>query len=88
MLETAIFVRDTNNCHKYTIRLLTNTVQFHSNLQWYTIIQNLGNFRASLYMVSWHVQEGDRLFAVVHMGFHSTFQPVLHGTVGQDGHTG
>ena len=22
MLETAIFVGDTNNCHKYTIRLL------------------------------------------------------------------
>ena len=26
MLKTTIFVRDTNNCHKYTIRLLTNTV--------------------------------------------------------------
>ena len=45
-LETAIFVHDTNNGHKYTIRLPTNTVQFHSNLQWYTITQNLGNFQA------------------------------------------
>ena len=31
---------------KYTIRLLTNTVQFHIYIQWYTITQNLGNFRA------------------------------------------
>ena len=43
---SAIFIRDTNNCHKYTIRLLTYTVQFHGNLQWFTITQNLGNFRA------------------------------------------
>ena len=30
----------------------------------------------------------DRLVAIVHMGFHRTVPPVLHGTVGQDGHTG